>query len=496
MRLHMNFFTINYKYYLLLLLPLLLVACDNSNDPVPPALISIQISADETSGLPVGYNRQYNAIGRYSDNSQVDITATVHWRSSTTSATISNIGVVTADNVGVSEISATYEGITSTSITLTVTNATPVSLVIERKQSGVDLPIRRFEQLFAFIVFSDATVIDVTKFVSWTSSQTGVVTVDNTLFSSAKGEILAVVDTGTSDITATDPFGGVMATVTIDTSNAILTEVIIDPAEPVTLPKGITQEYTAQGLFSDGVTRDLDKSRLVWESINNTIARFIEDGLLRAESVGETRLNVIDNDQGIIKSRITTVRVTDARKVAVVTVPVEGLPGDSVQLPTGRIVNYSAYSIFTDGSIIDTTYSTTFTSSDFTIAEKSGHRGFRGKAVGTVTITASDWASGMEAEVELEVTSAVLDSMEIVPHVHPPILPGQNIQFAVYGRFSDQSTSDLTKTASWSSDDSSAASVSNFEGNKGLVTGKSAGTANITAAGDENVNASVSVTVN
>ncbi|MBE9559628.1 MAG: Ig-like domain-containing protein, partial [Proteobacteria bacterium] len=238
-------------------------------------------------------------------------------------------------------------------------------------------------------------------------------------------------------------------------------------------------------------------SRLAWESINNTIARFIEDGLLQAESVGDTRLNVIDNDQGIIKTRITTVRVTDAKKVAVVTVPDGGLPGDSVQLPKGRIVQYSAYSVFTDGSIIDTTSLTTFKSSDISIARPSGaNGGFVGNAVGTVTITALDRASGLEAEpAELEVTSAVLESMVITPNIVNSISPGENIQFAVYGRFSDQSTSDLTKTASWSSDNSSAASVSNFEGNKGLVTGKSAGTANITAAGDENVNASVSVTV-
>ena len=53
---------------------------------------------------------------------------------------------------------------------------------------------------------------------------------------------------------------------------------------------------------------------------------------------------------------------------------------------------------------------------------------------------------------------------------------------------------DLTKTASWSSD-SSAASVSNSELTKGLVTGKTSGKANITAAGDENINISAIVNV-
>ncbi len=484
----MKLFNLNYKYYLLLLFPLLLIACDNDSDPVPPpTLTSIQISTDETTGLPVGYIRQYTAIGVYSDNSQKNITDTVAWVSSTTaSATISTTGVATAVSVGSSEISATSSGITSTSITLTVTNATAVSLVIDRKQS-VELPIRRFERLSAFIVFSDYTVIDVTRFVSWSSSQTGVITVNNTFLSPSKGEIFAVSGAANSDITATDPnSGAITSTGTIATSNATLTEIIIDPAEWVSLPKGITQEYTAQGLFSDGITRDLDKSRLAWESVNNTIATFIEDGLLQAKSVGETRVNVIDNDQGIIKTRATTVSVTDAVKVAVVTVPVEGLPGDSVQIPVGHNVQYQAYSVYSDGSFIDTTYYTTFTSSDTSITEKINYITFKGKGVGNVTITASDQASGLKAEpVELEVTSAVLETMYIYPN-YPQISPGEKIQLTVFGSFSDGSNMDLTKIVSWSSDNQTVAAVSNSELTKGLVTGREPGSANITAAVDEN----------
>ncbi len=480
-------------------MPVLLVACDNSNDPAPlppVTLTSIQISADETTGLPVGYNRQYNAIGSYSDNSQKDITATVAWRSSTANATISTTGVATAVSVGISEISATYAGIASTSITLTVTNATADSLVIERKQSDVKLPIRRFEQLSAFIVFSDSTVIDVTKFVRWTSSQTGMITVDNTLFSPTKGEILAVVNAGTSDITATDPISGaITATVTIETSSAALTEVKVDPVASVSLPKGTVQEYTAQGLFSDGITRDLDKSRVVWESRDDTVATFIEDGLLQAESVGNTEFKVVDIDQEVIKVKIKSVSVTDAKIVAVVTVPVEGLPGDSVQIPVGHYVEYRAYSVYSDGSFIDTTYYTTFTSSDTSITEKINYITFKGKGVGNVTITASDQASGLKAEpAELEVTSAVLETMIMYPNF-PQISPGEKIQLSVFGSFSDGSSMDLTKTASWSSDNQAVAAVSNSELTKGLVTGRDPGNANITAAVDENMKITAIVNV-
>ena len=499
MRLHMKLFTLDYKYYLLLLFPLLLVACDNSNDPAPPppppTLTSIQVSADETTGLPVGYTRQYNAIGSYSDNSQKDITATVAWRSSTASATISTTGVATAVSVGSSEISATSSGITSPFVTLTVTNATAVSLVIERKQNNVDLPISRYEQLFAFIVFSDATVIDVTDFASWTSSQTGVITVDDTLFSPAKGEIFAVVNAGTSVITAADPnnIGTIMATVTIATSNATLTEVKADPVLSVSLPKGTVQEYTAQGLFSDGITRDLDKSRVVWESLDNTVATFIEDGLLQAESVGNTEINIIDQES--LKVSIKSVSVTDATTVSILIVPDGGLPGDSVQLPVGRRVQYTAYSVYTDGSFGDSTSTTTFKSSDTSIAKSSGAKGgFIGEAVGTVTITAS--AGGLEAKpVELEVTSAVLETLTMIPNTFVAISPGEYKLLSVIGSFSDGSQMDVTKTVSWSSDNTAVAAVSNSELTKGLVTGRTPGTANITAASDENVNVSAIVNV-
>lgn len=488
------------KYYLLLILPLLLVACDNNNPPAAPApvvLTSVQVSSTETSGLPVGYFRQYEALGNYSDNTQKNITNTVTWVSSTANATISAAGVTTAVSVGSTGITASSDGKTSPSVTLDITNAVATELVIERKQNDVDLPFNRYEQLYAFVRFSDNTVLDVTAYASWTSSQTGIITVDNTLYGPTRGEILAVANTGNSVITATDPNNaGVMTTRTIDVSNATLTEVIVSPAEEVSLPIGVVQEYTAQGLFSDSVTRGIDKSRITWwYNKSDVIARFTADAELTAVKVGSTSINVVD--EATLKFKTLPVKVTDAVLAAIVTVPQGGLPGGSVQLPNGRTVEYAAYSVFTDSSVKDVTDNTTFTSSDTSIALPISSRKFQGKKVGKVTITALDRNTGMEAKpVDLEITSAVLESLTISPITPPELVSGEELQLTVKGAFSDGSSRDLTEEASWYSQDPVTAEVSNVPGRKGLVRAVVAGSVSIRATTVEGIAAAVTVIVN
>ena len=487
------------KYYLLLILPLLLVACDNNNPAAPPApvtLTSVQVSVDETTSLPVGYMRQYKATGNYSDNSQQDLTSTVAWSSSTASATISAAGVAAAVSVGSTEISASSTGVTSPSITLDVSNATFTGLVIERLQNSVDLPFNRYEQMYAFVTFSDNTAIDVTEFADWTSSLTGVITVNNILSSPSRGEILAVANAGNSVITATDPSNGAnMAMTTVNVSGATLTEVLVTPSTEVTLPKGVVQEYTAQGLFSDSVTRGIDKSRITWwYNKSDGIARFTADAELTAVKVGSTSINVVDEATLIFKT--LPVSVTDAELVAIVTVPVGGAPGSSVQIPKGTNVEYSAYSVFTDASFRDVTNNTTFTSSDTSTALPISSRKFQGKAIGNVTITALDRDTGKEAKpVGLEVTSAVLETMMMEPIAPAAIHPGDQIQFAVRGAFTDGTSKDLTKTAQWFTDNT-AVDVSQIGETKGLATARAVGSANIKAVSEDGlIETSVLVTV-
>lgn len=76
---------------------------------------------------------------------------------------------------------------------------------------------------------------------------------------------------------------------------------------------------------------------------------------------------------------------------------------------------------------------------------------------------------------------AVLASIAVTP-VNSSIAIGGTEQFAATGTYTDGSTNNLTASATWSSNNSGVAAVSNTSGSQGLATGAARGTAIISAA--------------
>ena len=128
----LKLFKLDLKYYLLLLMPLLLVACDNSNPAVPVTLTGITISPSAVpDGLPIDVTQQFTATGSYSNNSKQDITKTVTLSSSAPAmATIDANGLATGVATGSTNITASLSGITSNTVLLNVINPNLVSLTV------------------------------------------------------------------------------------------------------------------------------------------------------------------------------------------------------------------------------------------------------------------------------------------------------------------------------------------------------------------------------
>ena len=86
---------------------------------------SIKEYTDYPAQMKVGSKEQFIAIGTYSDTAYTAITPQVTWTSSDTSvATISSGGLVTGVGVGITDITATFSGITSPAEILTVVSLT------------------------------------------------------------------------------------------------------------------------------------------------------------------------------------------------------------------------------------------------------------------------------------------------------------------------------------------------------------------------------------
>jgi hypothetical protein len=169
----------------------------------PVSLQSITVTPANPSS-PRGTTLQFTATGTYSDGQVKDVSPQVTWASDTTSvATISTSGLSTANNLGTSNIAASFAGI-SGSTTLTVTAAVLQSIAITPTSPSVAESLTK--QLTATGTYSDATTQDLTSQVTWTSATSSVATVSS-------GGVASGVSAGTSLIRAAS--GSISGTATL-----------------------------------------------------------------------------------------------------------------------------------------------------------------------------------------------------------------------------------------------------------------------------------------
>ena len=199
-----------------------------------------------------GTTQQFTATGLYTDASTQDLTTEVTWDSSDDEvATVSNAddskGLATAVGLGIATVSATSGGVTGVT-TLTVTDATLVS--IEVTPADASIADGTTQQFTATGLYTDGSTQDLTAEVTWSSSDEAVATVSNA--DDSKG-LATAVGAGSTTVSATS--GGVTGDTTL-TVTATLVSIAVTPAAP-SIANGLTQQFTATGLYSDDSTQDL-----------------------------------------------------------------------------------------------------------------------------------------------------------------------------------------------------------------------------------------------
>ena len=210
--------------------------------------------------IPAGYTQQFEARGRYSDNSTAILTndPLVSFSSSTTGvATISNAtgtrGLATGVAAGTTTITAT-RGTISGSTTLTVTSATLSTIAVtpntQTAQVGTTV------QYTATGTFTDNSTLDITSQVTWAPT-----TGDVTVATDGLATIHSGATAGDFNITATR--GSVQGNATLTVVQPLtLTQIrlawlfvnqTLVFSDPV-LPVGQTRQLYAIGTYSDGIT--------------------------------------------------------------------------------------------------------------------------------------------------------------------------------------------------------------------------------------------------
>jgi hypothetical protein len=237
------------------------------------ALQSIAISPGNPT-VTKGGTMQFTANGAYSDNTERDVTSSVTWSSGTpATATIVTGGLATAVAAGTTTITATWGAIQGTT-TMNVTNATLVSIALT--PANPTLALGATLQFTATGTFSDNTKVDLTSAVFWVTGSGNVGLSTTGLVSGAAA--------GTATVAAN--FNGVTGKTVVTVTTANLLSIAVTPANP-TLAKGLMQQFTAMGTFSDNTTSNLT-STAGWQSGTVSVVTMTPSGLATVTAPGGT----------------------------------------------------------------------------------------------------------------------------------------------------------------------------------------------------------------
>ncbi|MSP61565.1 MAG: hypothetical protein EXR72_14745 [Myxococcales bacterium] len=424
-----------------------------------------------TPAIAKGTALPFVATGTYSDSSTQVLTLSVTWVSSNPNvASVSNAngseGVATGLGKGQTEISATL-GNVSGKTTLTVSDATLTS--VDLSPTNPTIAKGTSLQFSATGTYSDKSTQDVTSAVSWSSSNNNIATVSN-----AMGSRGLATGSGPGTATITAAVGNITGATYLFVTNATLSAISITPTSPA-IAKGTTVQFAATGIYSDKSTQILTGT-VAWSSSAVNVATVSNakssEGLASGVSAGQSTISATQG--GITGTTILT--VTTATLTAISVDPT------NPTIAKGTTVQFAATGTYSDNSTQDLTSSVTWASATPAVATVSNSLGSRGLATGIAqgAVNISATQSGVTGTTLLTVTNATLQSITVTP-ANPVVAKGTSVPFTATGRYSDNSTQNLTFAANWSSSANAVATVSNGGGSQGLGFAVAQGSATITA---------------
>ena len=438
---------------------------------------------------PSGTQSQLTLVGYYSDGSSKDLTAQATYTSSDVNVAViqtgtSNAGSVNLLSVGSVTATASFGGLQETS------NITVTAAVLERIEvtpSNQSRPVGINTQYQAFGIYSDGGSKDITDEVSWSSSNTAVASI-------SQAGVAIGLSTGSVVITANDDASSIVGTTNLTVTNAVLTELVIEPRS-LNEPVGTSTQLTARAYFSNGQDEDATTDAS-WVSSDVSVVDVVGTGANagRVTMTGVGSAVVSASWNGIrtivtLASNVTDsvpVTVTGAELVSIKLTPLD------TSLPVGISQAYSATGFYTDSSNRDITDEVTWQTSDQSVAVilRSGLLISVGQGVTSVTAT----FAGVSQATTLIVTPAVVTSVSITPGlVEAPA--GSVVVLTLTAFYSDNSNQNVSADATWSSSNTNSVLVVPSGENGGQAVLEAEGTATITAAyRDFNANASVAVT--
>lgn len=307
--------------------------------------------------------------------------------------------------------------------------------------------------------------------VQWAVGNTSIATID-------QNGVATGVSPGSTQVTAT--IDGVSSTpATLNVGDAVVESIAITPANP-TVSLGNTVVLSAIGTFSDGETGPVSVN---WSSSNTGVAT-----LAPATGPSTTATGVSQGGSTITASTVNA----DGDPVSATTTLTVGpfepillslqVTPDPATQPVGRPQQFVATGTFSTapggGGTTTMPATVTWSTANSNVAIIDAQNGVAtGQMIGSTLVTATA-ANGVSDSATFNVTAPVLDRIEITPP-NPTVPVGANVTLFADGVLTNGASSPISVT--WSSDNTTNATVIAGPATTTLASGLSVGTAVISA---------------
>jgi len=294
---------------LLVLLSILVAGCA---EPIVPTLDLTQSAETLVTRQPgqsprAGQTAQLTVKRRFPGGQLDDVTARVLYSIEKGLAEVSDKGLVTAGSEAGPVIVRVYDPSSdATALASIIVQASQIT-AIDVTPSPARVLVRGESQTFSATArYNNGDVLDVSASVSWSSTDGSVALVGNTQFD--KGVVRAVAP-GNCTILATDGATLVQGRtiVFVPADNLTLSAIVVTP-NPAIVGVGKALQLRAEGIYSDGSTRDLTRG-VTWTSSRGDLVAVDAAGLVGGVLAGDATVTANAPDP------TSTVRGSAAAKI-------------------------------------------------------------------------------------------------------------------------------------------------------------------------------------